>query len=181
MHLPSIPYLIPTNFEKEITMITWSKRLETSHSRWIGKGPRFVRSQSLWLHVCMQVQLVQSNKNKGPRFMKFFCWHDVLKVAALYCLGFYEEAVRLGRSVYDSVHFHPKYVRLTSFSCSDSCPPHSHRHNRFALTYHSLAMVQLMRSTDLSEEKRSQYMHQIKLNQDYVKKCVTMMSTSSSR
>lgn len=46
----------------------------------------------------------------------------------------------------------------------------SHRHTRFALTYHSLAMIACVRDGKLSADRRVRYMTQVELNQAYVRK-----------
>lgn len=55
----------------------------------------------------------------------------------------------------------------------------SHRHTRFALCYHSLAMINCLRVCSMSDDRRSRYERQIELNQSYIRKCVkhgTMLS-----
>jgi hypothetical protein len=48
----------------------------------------------------------------------------------------------------------------------------SHRHIRFALFFHSLAMIACVRKGNLTEECRSGYLAQIQDNQAYIRKWV---------
>lgn len=51
----------------------------------------------------------------------------------------------------------------------------SHRHVRYALFFHCLAMVACVRQGDLVPEVRDKYLTQIGLNQDFIKKCVGIL------
>lgn len=48
----------------------------------------------------------------------------------------------------------------------------SHRHNRYALFFHSLALIDCLRKDDLEEVRRDRYMKQVDINQHYIRKCV---------
>ncbi|KAH8120504.1 dual-domain HisK/Mak2 protein kinase [Phellopilus nigrolimitatus] len=80
-------------------------------------------------------------------------WYNAFKVVGLYCMGYFEESAELGFSVYESRHYHP-----------------NHRHVRFALCYHSLAMISCIRGEVLSDDQKSRFMTQINLNQALLRK-----------
>ena len=97
------------------------------------------------------------------------------KVAGLFCLGFPTEAAELGFYVYETRACHPKYVccwvKFYYFSMH-----YSHRHVRYALFFHCLAMVACIRHGDLEASVRDRYLGQITSNQEYIKKyiCINM-------
>ena len=111
---------------------------------------------------------------KSGYLLKGICiWLDLFsQVVGLYCLGHHDQAIELGFSVYDSVHYHPKSVfAQLLLHYPDRVPvPNSHRHTRFALCYHSLAMISLIRRGGLEVGQQDRYMNQIKLNQAYIRK-----------
>ncbi|KAI5123720.1 hypothetical protein M0805_000314 [Coniferiporia weirii] len=80
-------------------------------------------------------------------------WYNAFKVVGLYCLGFCADAAELGFDVFESKQYHP-----------------NHRHVRFALCYHSLAMINCIRGHALSEGQEKRYMKQINLNQAFIKR-----------
>ncbi|RDB29051.1 Peroxide stress-activated histidine kinase mak2 [Hypsizygus marmoreus] len=80
-------------------------------------------------------------------------WYNSFKVVSYFCTGYIEEAAALGFSVYESRDGHP-----------------NHRHVRYALFFHSLAMIACLRRKKITPECRSSYLSQIKQNQAYVKK-----------
>ncbi|CCM01303.1 uncharacterized protein FIBRA_03352 [Fibroporia radiculosa] len=90
-------------------------------------------------------------------------WYYSYKVVALFCLGYASEAAQLGFSVYESRDKHP-----------------NHRHTRYALFFHSLAMVQCLRRADNIPELRGSYFTQIELNQSYIRKWLSPSPVNTS-
>ncbi|KZT06226.1 histidine kinase [Laetiporus sulphureus 93-53] len=84
-------------------------------------------------------------------------------VVALFCLGFPREAAILGFSIYQTRGNHP-----------------NHRHTRYALFFHTLAMIQCIRKGDIGLEDRKRYMRQIELNQAYVRKWLSPSPVNTS-
>ncbi|EIN13359.1 histidine kinase [Punctularia strigosozonata HHB-11173 SS5] len=80
-------------------------------------------------------------------------WYNSMKVVGLYCLGHMQEAADLGFSVYRDRNLHP-----------------NHRHTRYSLFFHSLALIACVRREQLPEEQRAQYLTQVDANQAYIKK-----------
>ncbi|KAJ7630475.1 hypothetical protein FB45DRAFT_915621 [Roridomyces roridus] len=78
-------------------------------------------------------------------------WYDSMKVVGLFCLGFVTEAAELGFEVYATREKHP-----------------NHRHVRYGLFFHSLALTAAIRTGQLSEDVRRRYLEQVKLNQRYI-------------
>ncbi|KAF9454975.1 dual-domain HisK/Mak2 protein kinase [Macrolepiota fuliginosa MF-IS2] len=79
-------------------------------------------------------------------------WYNSFKVASFFCVGHIEEAASLGFSIYQTRDIHP-----------------NHRHTRYALFFHSLALIACIRR-GISREHRSQYLKQIEANQKFLKR-----------
>jgi len=90
-------------------------------------------------------------------------WYNSFKLVALGLCGFSTEAAELGFSVRESMHFHP-----------------NHRHTRYAMTFHSLAMLDCIRSGRLSEERQSLYLKQVDTNQAFVRKWLSPSPVNTS-
>ncbi|KAI0286668.1 histidine kinase [Russula aff. rugulosa BPL654] len=90
--------------------------------------------------------------------LTFLC---ALKVVALFNLGYVQEAASLGFSIYETRDRHP-----------------NHRHTRFALFFHSLAMIACIREEYIGESDRQRYLEQIAANQIYIRRYVTPSATS---
>ncbi|EPS99596.1 hypothetical protein FOMPIDRAFT_1147208 [Fomitopsis schrenkii] len=90
-------------------------------------------------------------------------WYQAYKVVGLFCLGFAIEAAALGFWVYDTRDKHP-----------------NHRHTRYSLFFHTLAMIQCIRAGDLDQETRSKYLKQIDLNQSYIRKWLSPSPVNTS-
>lgn len=79
-------------------------------------------------------------------------WYNSFKVVGYFCVGYIEESAILGFSVFQTRYIHP-----------------NHRHIRFALFFHSLAMIACIRKGNLTEECRDNYLAQIRENQAYIR------------
>ncbi|KAG9055946.1 hypothetical protein FS842_000718 [Serendipita sp. 407] len=90
-------------------------------------------------------------------------WYNSFKISGLYGLGFYTRAAELGFDVYATRSSHP-----------------SHRHIRYGLFFHSLAMIQCIRHGDISATQREQYLQQIDINQQYIKAWVSPSPANNS-
>ncbi|OSD05781.1 histidine kinase [Trametes coccinea BRFM310] len=84
-------------------------------------------------------------------------------VVGLFCLGYTEEAAKLGFYVYET----------------RDCNP-NHRHTRFSLFFHSLALIQCLRKGDLSPEERTRYFKQVEANQGYIRKWLSPSPVNTS-
>ncbi|KAJ7124823.1 hypothetical protein C8R43DRAFT_1090617 [Mycena crocata] len=80
-----------------------------------------------------------------------FNWYDAMKVAGLFCLGHVLEAATLGFEVYATREKHP-----------------NHRHVRYGLFFHSLALISFIRTNNPAENIRRRYLEQVNLNQRYI-------------
>ncbi|KAJ7356807.1 dual-domain HisK/Mak2 protein kinase [Mycena albidolilacea] len=78
-------------------------------------------------------------------------WYDSMKVVGLFCLGFTSEAAALGFDLYATRDRHP-----------------NHRHVRYGLFFHSLALIGCLRGSNLSENVHRRYLGQVHLNQKYI-------------
>ncbi|KZV95615.1 STKc type histidine kinase [Exidia glandulosa HHB12029] len=83
-------------------------------------------------------------------------WYNSFKMAVLFGLGFFEEAAALGYEVFHARHLHP-----------------NHRHSRYALFWHSLALIQCCRMPRTNDKQREAYLEQVELNQSYIRKWVS--------
>ncbi|PFH54726.1 hypothetical protein AMATHDRAFT_268 [Amanita thiersii Skay4041] len=80
-------------------------------------------------------------------------WYNSFKLVGLFCLGYVNEAAKLGFHVYDTRDGHP-----------------NHRHVRYALFFHSLALIACLRKSNMSDIRFGAYLDQISKNQAYIKK-----------
>ncbi|KAL1747326.1 histidine kinase [Schizophyllum fasciatum] len=78
-------------------------------------------------------------------------WYNAFKVVGYFCLGFVKEACDLGFSVYETREMHP-----------------NHRHVRYALFFHTLAMISRLRDNNLEEEEVIVYKKQIQTNKSFI-------------
>ncbi|KAK0481591.1 hypothetical protein IW261DRAFT_1550690 [Armillaria novae-zelandiae] len=92
-----------------------------------------------------------------------FSWYNSFKIVGFYCLGFFDEAAELGFSLYDTRDRHP-----------------NHRHVRYGLFFHSLAMISSMRKRSVTEETRIRYLKQIESNQRFIKKWLSPSPVNTS-
>ncbi|KIK70394.1 hypothetical protein GYMLUDRAFT_89430 [Collybiopsis luxurians FD-317 M1] len=95
-------------------------------------------------------------------------WYNAFKVVGLYCLGFVEEAAELGFKVYATLDRHP-----------------NHRHIRFALFFHSLALIQCLKQGsvkqgNITSDIRGRYLKQVDANQELIKKWVSSSAVNNS-
>ncbi|KAL5518690.1 CHK1 [Sanghuangporus vaninii] len=96
------------------------------------------------------LQHILQTSNNTPMVLS---WYNSFKVVGLFCLGYYSEAAELGFSVLHSAKHHP-----------------NHRHIRFSLCYHSLAIIHCIRNGVVSIAQREIYLRQVGLNQEYIRK-----------
>ncbi|KAI0063199.1 STKc type histidine kinase [Artomyces pyxidatus] len=87
----------------------------------------------------------------GGNYILAMTWYDT--VVALFCLGYNKEAADLGFTIYETRDRHP-----------------NHRHTRYSLFFHSLAMVACIRDGYATEGMRDRYLKQIQANQAYIRK-----------
>ncbi|KAG8808819.1 hypothetical protein FRC17_003761, partial [Serendipita sp. 399] len=90
-------------------------------------------------------------------------WYNSFKIVGLYGLGFFGRAAELGFGIYTTRNSHP-----------------SHRHIRYGLFFHSLAMIQCIRNEELSNAERERYMSQIEMNQQYIRAWVSPSPANNS-
>ncbi|KAI8983351.1 histidine kinase [Trametes punicea] len=90
-------------------------------------------------------------------------WYNAFKVVGLVCLGYMEEAAKLGFYVYET---------------RDSNP--NHRHTRYSLFFHSLALIQCLRKGNLPPEERTRYFKQVETNQSYIRKWLSPSPVNTS-
>ncbi|KAJ7139584.1 dual-domain HisK/Mak2 protein kinase [Mycena epipterygia] len=72
-------------------------------------------------------------------------------VVGFFCLGYISEAATLGFNLYATRDIHP-----------------NHRHVRYGLFFHSLALIGCIRAGKLSDDSRRRYLEQVNLNQRYI-------------
>ncbi|KAG7090785.1 hypothetical protein E1B28_009870 [Marasmius oreades] len=92
-----------------------------------------------------------------------FNWYNSFKVVGWYCLGHIKEAAALGFQVYETRDKHP-----------------NHRHIRYGLFFHSLAMIDCIRRGIVSETDRELYLKQVNINQEFIKKWVSSSPINTS-
>lgn len=80
-------------------------------------------------------------------------WYNAFKIAGLYCTGFIDAAVELGFTLYEVRLYHP-----------------NHRHVRYGLFFHSLALVDCVRRGNLDEKTRLLYVTQVVKNQTFTRR-----------
>lgn len=90
-------------------------------------------------------------------------WYDSFKLVGYFCVGYYEEAASLGFAVYDTRMAHP-----------------NHRHVRYALFFHNLAMIACIRRGNVTSAIRAKYFTQIKANQAYIRKWLSASPVNTS-
>ncbi|KAI1786301.1 histidine kinase [Ganoderma leucocontextum] len=90
-------------------------------------------------------------------------WYNAFKVVGLFCLGFVEEAAALGFTVYETRDGNP-----------------NHRHVRYSLFFHSLALIHCLRQGNLPPEERAHYFKQIETNQSYIRKWLSPSPVNTS-
>ena len=56
----------------------------------------------------------------------------------------------------------------------------SHRHVRFGLFFHSLALIQCLWSDSIPKDQRSRYLHQVQLNQEYLRRWISPSPVNNS-
>ncbi|KAJ6501559.1 dual-domain HisK/Mak2 protein kinase [Mycena vitilis] len=78
-------------------------------------------------------------------------WYDSMKVVGLFCLGYSSEAAMLGFELYKTRDKHP-----------------NHRHVRYGLFFHSLALIGHLRTQHPTDDIRRRYLDQVHLNQKYL-------------
>ncbi|TFK57700.1 histidine kinase [Heliocybe sulcata] len=90
-------------------------------------------------------------------------WYNAFKVVAFYCLGFADRAAELGFFVYQTRDKHP-----------------NHRHVRYSLFFHSLALIASMRDINLPRETRERYMKQVDANHSFLRKWLSPSPVNNS-
>ncbi|THU88468.1 hypothetical protein K435DRAFT_830560 [Dendrothele bispora CBS 962.96] len=96
------------------------------------------------------LEQLQRSSGNVPLVMN---WYNAFKLVGFYCLGYVQEAADLGFSVWDTRDKHP-----------------NHRHVRWSLFFHCLAMISCIRQGQISEKARVNYFKQININTEYIKK-----------
>lgn len=92
--------------------------------------------------------------HKSPRNLSLSLnCYDSFKVVAYFSLGHVKEAASLGFSIYQARDAHP-----------------NHRHIRYALFFHSLALIACVRNDFVAGDQRTAYVAQVKANQCYIRK-----------
>ncbi|KAI3615522.1 histidine kinase [Moniliophthora roreri] len=89
--------------------------------------------------------------------------YNSFKVAGWYCLGYIKEAASLGFQVYETRDKHP-----------------NHRHIRYGLFFHSLAILGCIRQGLVNGQDQDRYMKQVKLNQEFIKKWISSSPVNTS-
>ena len=100
--------------------------------------------------------------------------YDGLKVVAYFCLGYVAEAAERGFFVYETKNVHPKCVLSTTAECMVNLTQCSHRHTRYILFFHCLALIECVRKGRLAPDVREKYMDQVEKNAIYIKKYVLL-------
>ncbi|KAJ7693555.1 dual-domain HisK/Mak2 protein kinase [Mycena rosella] len=90
-------------------------------------------------------------------------WYNSLKVAGLFCLGHISEAATLGFDIFETRDIHP-----------------NHRHVRYGLFFHSLALIGCLRTGTVSNDLHRRYLDQISLNQRYISRWCSPSPVNSS-
>ncbi|KAG5220648.1 Ser-Thr histidine kinase [Salix suchowensis] len=93
-------------------------------------------------------------------------------VVAFYCVGFVRESAALGFEVYRTRDKHPKWAKTSPLLYVPLKYSQSHRHVRYSLFFHSLAMIACIRGGQLDQDDRATYFKQVELNQQYIRKFV---------
>ncbi|KAG6919550.1 hypothetical protein DXG01_004213 [Tephrocybe rancida] len=90
-------------------------------------------------------------------------WYNAFKVVSFFCTGHINEAAELGFSVFAYRQGHP-----------------NHRHIRYSLFFHSLAMIACIRKGRLAEDTRTRYLSQIRENQGYIRRWLAPSPVNAS-
>ncbi|KDQ54896.1 hypothetical protein JAAARDRAFT_196280 [Jaapia argillacea MUCL 33604] len=90
-------------------------------------------------------------------------WYNSFKVVALFCIGYADEAAELGFAVYESREQHP-----------------NHRHTRYGLFFHSLALISCMRKGNMARDRRHRFMKQVEANQSFIRKWLSPSPVNNS-
>ncbi|KAK7694195.1 hypothetical protein QCA50_001375 [Cerrena zonata] len=114
--------------------------------------PNFIESEYL--------ARLQSKTGNLPVTMN---WYNSFKVVGLFCLGFIEKAAELGFAVYATRDKHP-----------------NHRHVRYGLFFHCLALIDCIRKGHLTDVARNRYLSQIDANQIYIRKWLSPSAVNTS-
>ena len=64
--------------------------------------------------------------------------------------------------------------------CSTHLPTCSHRHTRYSLFFHCLALIDCVRRGLVSTEERTRYIKQIETNQSYIRKWLSPSPVNTS-
>ncbi|TFK30704.1 dual-domain HisK/Mak2 protein kinase [Coprinopsis marcescibilis] len=111
----------------------------------------------------IEAEYVKEIHHKSGNVSLALNWYNSFKLVSFFCVGYYEEAAVLGFSVYETRAAHP-----------------NHRHVRYALFFHNLAMIACIRKGDLPSETRAKYFAQIKQNQVYIRKWLSASPVNTS-
>ncbi|KAJ3575904.1 hypothetical protein NP233_g779 [Leucocoprinus birnbaumii] len=87
-------------------------------------------------------------------------WYNSFKLASYFCVGYTEEAAKLGFSLFQDRAAHPKHIR-------------------YGLFFHSLALIACIRQ-GVSPRTRAEYLKQVHANQAYLKRWVSPSPVNSS-
>lgn len=102
-------------------------------------------------------------------------------MVAYFCLGYAEEAAERGFFVYETKNVHPKYVLPTAIEYATYLTYPSHRHTRYILFFHCLALIDCVRKGRLTPETWRRYMDQVEKNTAYIKKYSLLFSSPGLR
>jgi len=100
---------------------------------------------------------------KSGSLLLLLNWYNAFKVVSYFCTGYVEEAAKLGFHVYESRYSHP-----------------NHRHIRYALFFHNLALIACLRKGKFAENDRSRYISQVKENQAYIRRWLSPSPVNTS-
>ncbi|KAJ3513116.1 hypothetical protein NLJ89_g3133 [Agrocybe chaxingu] len=95
------------------------------------------------------LQHIHSTSGNVPMTLN---WYNSFKVVSYFSVGFIKEAAELGFHVYKTREAHP-----------------NHRHVRYSLFYHCLAMIACIRNGLTSADERTLYLSQIQANQVHIR------------
>jgi hypothetical protein len=90
-------------------------------------------------------------------------WCNSMKLVGYFCTGMIEEAAHIGFSVFESRLSHP-----------------NHRHVRYALFFHNLAMIACLRKVNAIGQNHDAYLLQIRENQTFIKKWLSASPINTS-
>src|SRR5258708_6074765 len=78
------------------------------------------------------------------------------------------ESYTLGKKYFISVIFLWAYILS------------SHRHVRLGLFFHSLALIQCLWNDSIPKDQRNRYLHQVQLNQEYLRRWISPSPVNNS-